>query len=121
MSRVSSRSPLPARLVSGKMEASSFLSRHASETAIHGDVALDFQTIRPLSCTPAAVRSRPQMFLGSADPTGLFQIASVIIDNTVEEAVNGYATSLHVRLHRDGSLTCHDNGRGIPIEPIPAL
>ena len=61
------------------------------------------------------------MYLGSANAVGLFHVAAVFIDNCIEEAINGYATSLHLRLHPDGSLTCSDNGRGIPIEPIPAL
>ncbi|MCC6219896.1 MAG: type IIA DNA topoisomerase subunit B [Deltaproteobacteria bacterium] len=67
------------------------------------------------------VRKRPGMFIAGTDtPAGLHQLVSEILDNSVDEAMNGYATRIEVCLHADGSsVTISDNGRGIPVEKHP--
>lgn len=61
------------------------------------------------------VRKRPGMFIGSTDEKGLHHLAYEIIDNSVDEALGGYACEINVTINSDGSLTVWDNGRGIPV------
>ncbi|HVJ80293.1 MAG TPA: DNA topoisomerase IV subunit B [Planctomycetia bacterium] len=63
------------------------------------------------------VRKRPAMYIGGVDSRGLHHLAWEIVDNSVDEYINGHATALHVTLHKDHrSLTVADNGRGIPVD-----
>ncbi len=67
------------------------------------------------------VRKRPGMFIAGTDtPAGLHQLVFEILDNSVDEAMNGHADSIEVTLHVDGeSVTVKDNGRGIPVDNHP--
>ncbi len=66
------------------------------------------------------VRKRPGMYIGGTGKPGLHHLLWEIVDNAVDEAANGYATSIEVTLHKDGkSLTVSDNGRGIPVDKHP--
>src|ERR1700680_2656463 len=67
------------------------------------------------------VRKRPGMFIGGLGSAGLHHLVWEILDNSVDEAMNGYASNIRVTLHADGSsVTIEDDGRGIPIDKHPA-
>src|SRR6478735_10985459 len=66
------------------------------------------------------VRKRPAMYIGGVDAKGLHHLAWEIIDNCVDEYLNGYADQITVTLHKGhDSLTVSDNGRGIPTDIHP--
>lgn len=66
------------------------------------------------------VRRRPAMYIGGTDSHGLHHLLWEIVDNSVDEYLNGHATTLEVTLHADGqSITVSDNGRGIPVDKHP--
>jgi len=62
-----------------------------------------------------AVRRRPGMYIGSTDVRGLHHLVWEIVDNSIDEAMAGYATHIEIRLLPDGSLRNTDNGRGVPV------
>ncbi|MBQ3596882.1 MAG: DNA gyrase subunit B [Clostridia bacterium] len=63
-----------------------------------------------------AVRMRPGMYIGTTSVKGLHHILWEIVDNAVDEAANGHANKIHIRLYKDGSASVEDNGRGIPTD-----
>ncbi len=66
------------------------------------------------------VRKRPGMYIGGVDKTGLHHLVWELLDNSVDEAMNGHCDKISVRLHKDGkTLTVSDNGRGIPVDKHP--
>lgn len=67
-----------------------------------------------------AVRKRPAMYIGSTDKKGLHHLVWEIVDNAVDEAINGYGEKIAIIINKDGSITVEDEGRGVPVDKHPS-
>ncbi len=79
--------------------------------------AEDIQVLEGLE----AVRMRPGMYIGTTSARGLHHLLWEIVDNAIDEAANGFANEVSVTLHKDGSASVYDNGRGMPVDNHPTL
>jgi DNA gyrase/topoisomerase IV subunit B len=82
----------------------------SSKTSYGGDNIVVLEGLEP-------VRKRPGMYIGGVGTAGLHHLIWEILDNSVDEAMNGHATEITLQLHKDGqTVTVSDNGRGIPVD-----
>lgn len=85
------------------------------ESRSEGYTAKDIEVLEGLE----PVRRRPGMYIGGTDEKAMHHLIAEVLDNAMDEAVAGYATTIEVHLGRGNEVTVHDNGRGIPIDPHP--
>ena len=86
----------------------------------HNDPGYDARDIRVLEGIEG-IRKRPAMYIGDTTARGLHHLVYEVVDNSIDEAVNGFATVIIVRINADGSVTITDDGRGIPVGAMPDM
>lgn len=101
-------------------ERTAELERHAAEARSRVSDEYGADQITHLSDLEH-VRKRPSMYIGDTTVRGLHHLVYEVVDNSIDEAMAGYASQIAVTVNPDGSVTVEDNGRGIPVEEYADL